>query len=94
MWTVSDPAYAAVNGEDLLPDLALGRLPAQSLEQARALVQKVQSIQYSFTLACLESAGQPAHRFLGSLRPGGLSDPHGEGWVVWQLLGKVGGETG
>ena len=41
MWTVSDPAYAAVNGEDLLPDLALGRLPAQSLEQAQALVQKV-----------------------------------------------------
>jgi len=41
MWTVSDPAYAAVNGDDLLPDLALGRLPAQDLEQARALVQKV-----------------------------------------------------
>jgi hypothetical protein len=41
MWTVSDPAYAAVNGEDLLPDLALGRLPAQDLEQARGLVGKV-----------------------------------------------------
>jgi len=41
MWTVSDPTYAAVNGEDLLPDLALGRLPAQSLEQAQALVHKV-----------------------------------------------------
>jgi hypothetical protein len=26
--TVSDPAYAAVNGDDLLPDLAIGRLPA------------------------------------------------------------------
>ena len=41
MWTVSDPAYASVNGDDLLPDLAVGRLPAQSVEQARALVEKV-----------------------------------------------------
>ena len=41
MWTVSDPAYASVNGDDLLPDLALGRLPAQSLEQAQALVGKL-----------------------------------------------------
>jgi hypothetical protein len=41
MWTVSDPAYASVNGDDLLPDLALGRLPAQTLEQAETLVQKV-----------------------------------------------------
>ena len=39
--TVSDPAYATVNGEDSLPDFAIGRLPAQSLEQAQALVQKV-----------------------------------------------------
>jgi hypothetical protein len=41
MWTVSDPAYASVNGDDLLPDLALGRLPAQSFEQAEILVEKV-----------------------------------------------------
>ncbi|MCG6927419.1 MAG: C25 family cysteine peptidase [Acidobacteria bacterium] len=41
LWTVSDPAYASVNGDDLLPDLALGRLPAQSLEQAETLVHKV-----------------------------------------------------
>ena len=39
--TVSDPAYAAVNGDDLLPDLALGRLPAQSAEQARVMLDKV-----------------------------------------------------
>ena len=43
MWTVSDPSYAAVNGDDLLPDLAIGRLPAQSLEQAQELVAKVLS---------------------------------------------------
>ena len=41
LWTASDPAIAAVNGEDLLPDLALGRLPATNLAQAHALVQKV-----------------------------------------------------
>jgi hypothetical protein len=41
LWTVSDPALAAVNGEDNLPDLAIGRLPAQTPEEAQALVQKV-----------------------------------------------------
>jgi Peptidase family C25/Concanavalin A-like lectin/glucanases superfamily/Domain of unknown function (DUF2341) len=41
LWTVSDPALGAVNGEDLLPDLAIGRLPATTVEQARALVSKV-----------------------------------------------------
>jgi hypothetical protein len=41
LWTASDPAYAAVNGEDLLPDLAVGRLPAANAEQARVLVDKV-----------------------------------------------------
>jgi hypothetical protein len=39
--TASDPALAAVNGDDLLPDLAIGRLPAQTVEEAQALVQKV-----------------------------------------------------
>ncbi len=38
LWTASDPAYAAVNGDDLLPDLALGRLPAASVEEAQTLV--------------------------------------------------------
>jgi len=41
VWTASDAGYAAVNGEDLLPDLAVGRLPAANVEQARLLVQKV-----------------------------------------------------
>jgi streptogramin lyase len=40
LWTVSDPTYAAVNGEDLLPDLAIGRLPASSVDEVRALVEK------------------------------------------------------
>ena len=34
LWTVSDPAYASVNGEDLLPDMAIGRLPAGSVDEA------------------------------------------------------------
>jgi hypothetical protein len=41
IWTASDPLYAAVNGSDSLPDLALGRLPASTAEEARAMVDKV-----------------------------------------------------
>jgi hypothetical protein len=40
LWTVSDPALAAVNGEDALPDVAIGRLPAATVEEAAALVRK------------------------------------------------------
>lgn len=41
LWTASDPSYAAVNGEDVLPDLALGRLPAGSVAEVRAMVEKI-----------------------------------------------------
>jgi hypothetical protein len=41
LWTASDPALAAVNGDDLLPDLAIGRLPATTREQAESLVSKL-----------------------------------------------------
>ena len=41
LWTVSDPQLAAVNGEDGLPDLAIGRLPATTVEEARMLVEKL-----------------------------------------------------
>ena len=41
LWTVSDPEYAFVNGSDLLPDVALGRLPAANLAEAERLVRKV-----------------------------------------------------
>ncbi len=41
LWTVSDPQLAAVNGDDNLPDLAIGRLPATTAEQARMLVDKL-----------------------------------------------------
>ncbi len=39
--TVSDPTYAAVNGDDLLPDVAIGRLPAASVDELRAMVGKI-----------------------------------------------------
>jgi hypothetical protein len=41
LWTASDPTYAAVNGEDPLPDLAIGRLPAATLEEAKKMVEKI-----------------------------------------------------
>jgi len=41
LWTASDPLLAAVNGEDALPDLAIGRLPATTPEQAEKLVAKL-----------------------------------------------------
>jgi hypothetical protein len=41
LWTASDALLAAVNGEDALPDLAIGRLPATTLVQAEALVRKL-----------------------------------------------------
>jgi len=41
LWTASDPAFAAVNGDDILPDLAIGRLPAANPEEARAMVEKI-----------------------------------------------------
>jgi hypothetical protein len=41
LWTVSDPSLARVNGDDELPDLAIGRLPASTVEEAARLVGKV-----------------------------------------------------
>jgi len=41
LWTVSDPTLAAVNGEDAYPDLAIGRLPATTVEEAEGMIAKV-----------------------------------------------------
>jgi hypothetical protein len=41
LWTASDPSFARVNGDDLLPDLAIGRLPAASVDEARVMIGKV-----------------------------------------------------
>jgi hypothetical protein len=47
IWTASDPTYAQVNGSDLLPDLAIGRLPAASLAEAQILLDKLLSFEAS-----------------------------------------------
>jgi hypothetical protein len=41
LWTVSDPTLGMVNGGDRLPDLAVGRLPAATSEELRAMVSKI-----------------------------------------------------
>jgi hypothetical protein len=41
MWTASDPWLVAVNGEDILPDVAIGRLPAASVGEVQQLVEKI-----------------------------------------------------
>jgi hypothetical protein len=41
LWTASDPAFAAVHGDDILPDVAIGRLPAASADELRILVAKI-----------------------------------------------------
>jgi Peptidase family C25/Right handed beta helix region len=41
LWTASDAAYAAVNGEDILPDLAIGRLPAANVDELRVMIAKI-----------------------------------------------------
>ncbi len=41
LWTASDPMYASVNGDDRLPDLAIGRLPASSAAELERMVQKI-----------------------------------------------------
>ncbi len=41
LWTASDPTLAAVNGDDLLPDVAIGRLPASSTGELRIMVSKI-----------------------------------------------------
>lgn len=41
LWTASDPSLAMVNGEDGLPDLAIGRLPAKSSTELTRMLRKI-----------------------------------------------------
>lgn len=50
LWTASDPGYASVNGDDVLPDLAIGRLPAASVEEVRVMVGKILAYERSGAL--------------------------------------------
>jgi len=51
LWTASDSAYASVHGDDLLPDIAIGRLPAASLAEARVMVAKTLAYESSATFS-------------------------------------------
>ncbi len=41
LWTASDPSLAAVNGDDLLPDVAIGRLPAADASELQGMIDKI-----------------------------------------------------
>ena len=41
LWTALDPVMGAVNGEDDLPDVAVGRIPATTVEEAASLIGKI-----------------------------------------------------
>jgi hypothetical protein len=47
LWTASDPSLAAVNGDDSIPDLAIGRLSAGSLAEAEASIAKILAFEES-----------------------------------------------
>lgn len=51
--TVSDPGYAMIHGDDRLPDVAIGRLPASDPDEARAMVSKV----LAFEAGALDMSG-------------------------------------
>jgi hypothetical protein len=48
LWTASDPMVAAVNGQDILPDLAIGRLPVATVEELQAIVEKILAYERNF----------------------------------------------
>jgi hypothetical protein len=41
LWTALDPVLGAVNGEDEVPDVAVGRIPATTVEEAERLIGKL-----------------------------------------------------
>jgi len=45
LWTASDPTLGAVNGDDPLPDVAVGRLPAANREELRAMIEKILALE-------------------------------------------------
>jgi hypothetical protein len=53
LWNASDPSYAAVNGDDLVPDIAIGRLPGADESELRVIVEKILAIPCSaIPLSC------------------------------------------
>jgi hypothetical protein len=41
LWTAADPLYAAVNGDDALPDITIGRINAATITEAETSVRKI-----------------------------------------------------
>ena len=41
LWTASDPPFAMIDGDDMLPDVAIGRLPAKNIDELRLMVAKI-----------------------------------------------------
>jgi hypothetical protein len=68
--TASDPTYGAVNGEDVLPDLAIGRLPASTVDELQQMIAKV-------------TAFENAERTLGGRAVLVTDDPDDAGNFVW-----------
>jgi hypothetical protein len=67
LWTASDPTLAAVNGDDLLPDVAIGRLPAANTSELLAMIDKI--LAYETT-----GRGLPAPVVLVTDNPDGAGD--------------------
>lgn len=94
LWTASDPALASVNGEDLLPDLALGRLPATTLEQAQTMVAKIldwedQGFSLDGKIALVADNPDPAGDFEADVRD--IQDSFLQGRETTEILyGRIG----
>jgi hypothetical protein len=47
LWTAKDPVLGAVNGEDEVPDVAVGRIPATTVAEAERLIGKLLAWEWS-----------------------------------------------
>jgi len=41
LWTASDPTLAMIDGDDEIPDVAIGRLPAKDVDELRTMIAKI-----------------------------------------------------
>ena len=72
-WTASDPTYVSVNGEDEIPDLAIGRLPARTAAEARVLVEKIVAYETGGTRAGILDAFDRGTSLMSYLGHGSIS---------------------
>jgi len=88
LWTSLDGWYAAVSGSDNVPDIALGRIPVQTVSQLKTVVDKVIAFEsvpsnhYSRTSALLASdESEPALDFRAASERVRLNDLPASFWV-------------